>query len=114
MRRFGTQGPVNPKDNYVVARSEELADFISRVKEGRYIVLFAHDKQAKPRFSKMLSRFLGRKGKTIFRYSSISRSTKTSHLTSFMAPFVEKFVRKFRRFSESAANNFLRNSATFW
>ncbi len=41
MRRFGTQGPVNSKDNYVVARSEELADYIRRVKEGRYIVLFA-------------------------------------------------------------------------
>lgn len=25
MRRFGTQGPVNSKDNYVVARREELS-----------------------------------------------------------------------------------------
>ena len=32
MRHFGTQGPVNPKDNYVVARSEELDDFIARVR----------------------------------------------------------------------------------
>ena len=32
MRRFGTQGPVNSTDNYVVARREELSDFIARVK----------------------------------------------------------------------------------
>ena len=27
MRRFGTQGPVNSTDNYVVARREELVRF---------------------------------------------------------------------------------------
>ena len=41
MRTFGTQGPVNSKDNYVVARTEEIADFVDRVKKGKYIVLFA-------------------------------------------------------------------------
>ena len=50
MRRFGTQGPVNSKDNYVVARSEELADFIARVKQGRYIVLFAPRQTGKTTF----------------------------------------------------------------
>ena len=41
MRTFGTQGPVNPQENYVVSRTEEIADFIDRVKKGKYIVLFA-------------------------------------------------------------------------
>ena len=41
MRCFGTFGPVYPDINYVVSRSEELADYINRVKQGRYIVLFA-------------------------------------------------------------------------
>ena len=41
MRTFGTQGPVNPEINYVVSRSEELADFIDRLKRGKYVVLFA-------------------------------------------------------------------------
>lgn len=41
MRRFGTQGPVHPQRNYVVSRAAELTDFIRRVKEGRYIVIFA-------------------------------------------------------------------------
>ena len=40
MRTFGTQGPVNPEINYVVSRTEELTDFIDRVKRGKYIVLF--------------------------------------------------------------------------
>ena len=38
MRHFGTYGPVNKIDNYVVARSEDLADFIRRIKLGRYII----------------------------------------------------------------------------
>ncbi len=41
MRTFGTQGPVKPELNYVVARTEEIADFVDRVKKGKYIVLFA-------------------------------------------------------------------------
>ena len=41
MKTFGTQGPVNPKDNYVVSRTEEITDFIDRVKRGKYVVLFA-------------------------------------------------------------------------
>ena len=50
MRRFGTQGRVYPEENYVVARTEEIADFINRVKEGRYIVLFAPRQTGKTTF----------------------------------------------------------------
>ena len=50
MRRFGTQGPVHPKKNYVVSRTAELADFIMRVKEGRYIVIFAPRQTGKTTF----------------------------------------------------------------
>lgn len=41
MKTFGTQGPVNPNVNYVVRRDTELADFVNRIKQGKYIVLFA-------------------------------------------------------------------------
>ena len=64
MRRFGTQGPVNPKDNYVVARSEELTDFISRVKEGRYIVLFAPRQTGKTTFFQDALKILTNEEKT--------------------------------------------------
>lgn len=41
MRSFGTQGSVSPETNYIVSRTEEIADFINRIKEGKYVVLFA-------------------------------------------------------------------------
>ena len=50
MRRFGTQGPVHPQRNYVVSRAAELADFIIRVKEGRYVVIFAPRQTGKTTF----------------------------------------------------------------
>ena len=50
MRRFGTQGPVNPQEHYVVSRTEEIADFINRVEEGKYIVLFAPRQTGKTTF----------------------------------------------------------------
>ena len=50
MRRFETQGPVYPEKNYIVSRSAELDDFIARVKDGRYIVLFAPRQSGKTTF----------------------------------------------------------------
>ena len=50
MRWFETRGPVYPEDNYVVARTDELADFMDRVKKGRYIVLFAPRQTGKTTF----------------------------------------------------------------
>ena len=50
MRRFGTQGPVNPQEHYVVSRPKEIADLIKRVEEGRYIVLFAPRQTGKTTF----------------------------------------------------------------
>ena len=50
MRRFGTQGPVNSQEHYVVSRSEEIADYIKRVEDGKYIVLFAPRQTGKTTF----------------------------------------------------------------
>ena len=50
MKTFGTYGPVNPEKNYVVSRTEELTDFINRVKLGRYIVIFAPRQTGKTTF----------------------------------------------------------------
>ncbi len=50
MKTFSTYGPVNPEDHYVVSRCEELADFINRVKLGRYIVIFAPRQTGKTTF----------------------------------------------------------------
>ena len=40
----------NPEQHYVVARTEELTEFIKRVKEGRYIVIFAPRQTGKTTF----------------------------------------------------------------
>ena len=50
MRRFGTEGRLYLEDNYVVPRAEETADFIDRVKQGKYIVLFAPRQTGKTTF----------------------------------------------------------------
>lgn len=53
MRRFGTEGRVYPEDNYVVPRTEETADFINRVKDGKYIALFAPRQTGKTTFFRL-------------------------------------------------------------
>ena len=50
MKTFSTYGPVNPQDHYVVSRTEELAEFINRVRLGRYIVIFAPRQTGKTTF----------------------------------------------------------------
>ncbi len=50
MKTFETQGPVSPDRNYVVSRSGELSEFVNRVKQGRYIVIFAPRQTGKTTF----------------------------------------------------------------
>ena len=50
MRRFGTEGRVEPSQHYFVPRTKEIGDFINRVKEGKYIVLFAPRQTGKTTF----------------------------------------------------------------
>ena len=50
MRRFGTLGPVHPERNYIVSRKTELNEFNARVKDGRYIVIFAPRQTGKTTF----------------------------------------------------------------
>ncbi|MCY4403298.1 MAG: AAA-like domain-containing protein [Candidatus Poribacteria bacterium] len=53
MRTFGTHGIVYPDKNYVVPRTEETRNFIRRVIEGKYIVLFAPRQTGKTTFFRM-------------------------------------------------------------
>ena len=53
MRRFGTQGRVIPEKHYVVPRSEETLNFIDRIKDGKYIVLFAPRQTGKTSFFRL-------------------------------------------------------------
>ena len=53
MRTFGTRGPVDPEKNFIVHRTDEITDFINRVKEGRYIVIFAPRQTGKTTFFRL-------------------------------------------------------------
>ena len=53
MRSFGTEGRVRPEHHYIVPRTEEIADFINRVKNGKYIVLFAPRQTGKTTFFRL-------------------------------------------------------------
>ena len=66
MRWFETSGPVYPEDNYFVARTAELADFINRLKRGRYIVLFAPRQTGKTTFFRSALSALEDEGGTCF------------------------------------------------
>ena len=66
MRRFGTQGRVYPEENYVVSRTEELVDFINRVKDGKYIVLFAPRQTGKTTFFRWALEALATEDATYF------------------------------------------------
>ncbi|MDE0556323.1 MAG: AAA-like domain-containing protein [Candidatus Poribacteria bacterium] len=50
MRRFGTEGRVDPTHHYFVPRTNEIDDFINRVRAGKYIVLFAPRQTGKTTF----------------------------------------------------------------
>lgn len=62
MRWFETRGPVYSEDNYVVARTDELADFVDRLEKGRYIVLFAPRQTGKTTLFRTALDTLGVKG----------------------------------------------------
>ena len=66
MRRFGTQGRVYPNKHYVVSRTDEIADFIDRVKDGRYIVLFAPRQTGKTTFFRLALEALTTQDTTYF------------------------------------------------
>ena len=66
MRWFETRGPVYPEDNYVVARRDELSDFIKRIERGRYIVLFAPRQTGKTTFFQNALDSLEAEGSTYF------------------------------------------------
>ncbi|RKU32048.1 hypothetical protein C6499_03840, partial [Candidatus Poribacteria bacterium] len=66
MKTFETRGPVDAARNYVVKRTTELADFVDRVKQGRYIVIFAPRQTGKTTFFRWALDALAAEGTTYF------------------------------------------------
>ena len=118
MRRFGTQGPVNPEHHYVVSRSEELAEFIKRVKEGRYIVIFAPRQTGKTTFFYAAMDILAAEEPTYIpihldfeAYKNLTPTDFYSNLTEDIREEIENIYHKRGEVLSEALRDFLENTA---
>ena len=118
MRRFSTQGPVNPEQHYVVARTEELIEFIKRVKEGRYIVIFAPRQTGKTTFFYAAMDLLAAEEPTYLpihldfeAYKNLSPSDFYSNLTEDIREEIENLYHKRGEVTSEALRHFLENIA---
>ncbi len=117
MRRFGTQGPVHPSENYVVARAERINDFINRIKEGRYIVIFAPRQTGKTTFfQRALDRLITEELNyfpiplNFDIYKNLSTSTFYGHLYQQIHRGIEQIFQKRDSAPSDALAQFLANT----
>ncbi len=117
MRKFGTRGPVNPEQHYVVARTEELAEFIKRIKEGRYIVIFAPRQTGKTTFFYAAMDILASEEPTYFpihldfeAYKNLAPSDFYSNLTEDIREEIENIYHKRGEVPSDALRDFLKNT----
>ena len=118
MRRFNTQGPVNPDQHYVVPRTEELTEFIKRVKEGRYIVIFAPRQTGKTTFFYAAMDILVAEEPTYFpihldfeAYKNLTSSDFYSNLTEDIREEIDNLYHKRGEMPSEALSRFLENMA---
>lgn len=118
MRRFNTQGPMNPEQHYVVPRTEELTEFIKRVKEGRYIVIFAPRQTGKTTFFYAAMDILAAEEPTYLSihldfeaYKNLTASDFYSNLTEDIREEIENLYHKRGEVPSEALSHFLENLA---
>lgn len=108
MRRFGTQGRVYPNKHYVVSRSVEIADFINRVKEGRYIVLFAPRQTGKTTFFRLALEALATQDTTYFpiqlNFEGFEKYTADDFYASLSREIEKEIKRVFQKHKEVPAD----------
>ena len=116
MRNFSTQGPVNPEQHYVVARTEELTEFIKRVKEGRYIVIFAPRQTGKTTFFYAAMDILAAEESTYVpihldfeAYKNLTPSDFYNNLTEDIREEIENLYHKRGEMPSEALMDFLEN-----
>ena len=117
MRWFETRGPVYPEDNYVVARTDELSDFVNRLKRGRYIVLFAPRQTGKTTFFRNALDSLKAEGSTYFPihvnfegYVDSDANTFYRSLGKEICKEIKKVFQKRRENPSDMLNSYLANA----
>ena len=118
MRRFNTQGPVNPDQHYVVPRTQELTEFIKRVKEGRYIVIFAPRQTGKTTFFYAAMDILAAEEPTYLpihldfeAYKNLASSDFYDNLTEDIREEIENLYHERGEMPSEALSHFLQNMA---
>ena len=117
MRRFSTQGPVNPEQHYVVPRTEELTEFIKRIKEGRYLVIFAPRQTGKTTFFYAAMDILATEEPTYLpihldfeAYKNLTPSDFYSNLTEDIREEIETLYHNRGEVPSEALRDFLENT----
>lgn len=101
MRRFGTQGRVYPNKHYVVQRHEEISDFLTRVEEGRYIVLFAPRQTGKTTFFRLALETLSADSPIYLPIQLNFEAYKNLTRSEFYETFCSRVVREIRQFYQN-------------
>ena len=116
-KTFETRGPVKPERNYVVARTEELADFINRVKEGRYVVIFAPRQTGKTTFFRRALELLATEDSDYFPlalsfqiYSNATPSVFYENLYKDIRLSIGRVFRRWERVPPDTLTQFLDNT----
>ena len=89
MKTFGTEGPVSPEKNYIVSRIAELTDFIDRIKQGKYLVIFAPRQTGKTTFFQFALDMLVAEAPTYFPIELNFEAYEGVDLGDFYANFTE-------------------------
>ena len=113
-RYFETRGPVDAALHYVVPRTVELADFIERVKLGRYIVIFAPRQTGKTTFFRTALEMLAVEEPTYFpialnfeEYEGLDAAAFYDELREDMLEAIEQTFRKRGGEPSAALSRFL-------
>ena len=117
MRSFCTTGRVRPEQHYIVPRTEEIADFINRVKNGKYVVLFAPRQTGKTTFFRLALEALGTEDPTYFPiqldFQMMRNATPTAfyeHLYYMIRRQIESVFQKRDGVPSEALTRFLENT----
>ena len=117
MKTFETRGPVNAARNYVVKRTAELADFVARVKQGRYIVIFAPRQTGKTTFFQWALDALAAEGITYFliqldfeAYKNLTVSVFYGELYHDIREQIEKIFQKRGHVPSEALHQYLQGA----
>ena len=101
MKRFGTEGRLYPEDNYIVPRTKETVDFIARIKQGKYIVLFAPRQTGKTTFFRLALDALTTEDLTYLPIQLNFEEYEDATAADFYACSMRTFAQKLRTFSKN-------------